>query len=118
MKEILFFSSTVPSNSPCVQVGSDNYQKWSLLEGKALRDQIHRQIGFPPEGTQIRIVKRAHDFGDYLDLSVFFTFGDETASELWAQRVETEFPEEWDHESKRFLRNNEYPVGEARGLLR
>jgi hypothetical protein len=117
MKEQFELATTVPHNEPCVQLGQEEYLKWSRLEANTLRDQIYRQLGAPPAGTGIKIIQCPHDFGTYLDLAVVYS-PDNEESEEWMLKVESELPEEWDEESKRVLKENGYPIGEYDGSIR
>jgi hypothetical protein len=117
MQERFELSTTTPHDEPCVQLGSENYSKWSRIEANTLRNQIYRHVGKAPTGTDIKVVSCPHDFGVYLDLVVVYQ-SDIEESEKWAFKVESELPEKWDDESKRQLKLNGYPVDEYDGSIR
>lgn len=117
MRDQFELATTVPFNEPCVQLGAENYSKWSRLEATALISQIKRQLGEPPRSTQLKVVSCPHDFGTYHDVVVVY---DDALpeSEEYMLNIESQLPEEWDEESKKFLRESGYPVGEYHPGLR
>lgn len=109
MKEQFELATTVPHDENCVQVGAENYSKFSRLEAQTFKEQIYREIGDPPAGTSLRIISCAHDFGTYLDLAVVY---DEDSEEgvKWMLKCESNLPFNWDEESLKKLREENYPI--------
>jgi hypothetical protein len=107
MRDYLELATTVPSDEPCAQVGSDNYTRNSRLEAEAFRDQIYRVFGDPPAGTGIRIKSCPHDFGSYLDLQIAYD-DDEDDSCGWTFEVESNLPERWDEIALKKLKEDGY----------
>jgi hypothetical protein len=107
MRDYIELATTVPSDEPCAQVGSDNYGRNSRLEAETFRDQIHRAFGDPPPGTNIRIKSCPHDFGSYLDLQIAYD-DDEDDSCGWTFEVEGNLPERWDEIALKKLKEDGY----------
>lgn len=107
MRDYLEISST-PNDEPCIQVGAEDYAKFSKLECEALIAQIRRQFGAEPEG--VRLFRKAcpHDFGTYYEVAIEFEEGSEEQQE-YAYRVEGQTSENWDEEALQFLTQNNYP---------
>lgn len=108
--------SAVPSDEPCAQVGSVDYQKWPSLECLTLVGQIRRILGPEPEGVRLITKANPHDFGTYYE--VVCTYDDDLpASEKYALDCEGQMGHEWDEESKRILTGANYPYGSQNGRL-
>ena len=59
----------------------------------------------------------SHDFGTYYDVVIVYD-DEEEGSEAYMLKVESELPCNWDEESRKKLKENEYPLGEYNGELR
>jgi len=55
---------------------------------------VLHKCGREPEGCECRVTRNAHDFGTYLDVSIFF----DAAARGYAYRVEAGAPSRWDSE--------------------
>jgi hypothetical protein len=117
MRDQFELSTTVPHEEPCIQLGEENYSKFSRLEAKVLINQIKRTIGEPPARAHLMIIECPHDFGVYHDVAVVYADDDEESVE-YRLKVESGIPSEWDEEAKQLLRENGYPVGKYDGRLR
>lgn len=102
-------ATTVPHGEDCMQLGAENYDKFSNLEADTLIDQIIRQLGQPPEGTYFKKIKCPHDFGTYLDIALVYDENDET-SEAYFLYVDQNMPEYWDNISEEKLTKEGYPL--------
>lgn len=109
MRDQFELATTVPHDEPCVQIGSENYSKWSRLEANTLIDQITRQLGEPPRSTRLKVISCPHDFGTYHDVAVVYD-DDVEESEEYMLRVESELPCNWDEESRKKLNEAGYSV--------
>lgn len=98
MRDYFELATTVPTDEPCAQVGSDNYTSTARAEAEAFRQQIYRTFGDPPVGTGIKIISCPHDFGSYLDLQIVYDCDSEESSD-WAFGVEGGLPDNWDAEA-------------------
>lgn len=109
MRDQFELATTVPHDESCVQLGSENYEKFSMLEAQTLREQIFRKVGNPPAGCRINIIRCPHDFGTYLDLAVIYD--DESEENVkWMLECESKIPFNWDEESLKKLREENYPI--------
>lgn len=117
MRDQFELSTTVPHEESCVQIGEENYSKWSRLEAYTLIDQLTRLLGEPPSLTFFKVIPCSHDFGTYYDVAIVYD-DEEEESEAYMLRVESELPYNWDEESRRKLKEAGYPIGEYNGELR
>jgi hypothetical protein len=81
MRDQFELATTVPSDEPCVQIGEDNYSKWSRLEAYTLIEQLIRQLGEPPSLTFFKVISCSHDFGTYYDVAIVY---DDDEEDLYA----------------------------------
>ena len=109
MRDYFELATTVPSDEPCAQVGSDNYMANARIEADVFRDQIYRVFGDPPVGTGIRVNSNPHDFGTYLDLQIVYDDSSDESCE-WTCKVEAELPQTWDEEARRQLKSLGYSL--------
>jgi hypothetical protein len=109
MRDQFELSTTVPHDEPCIQIGEENYSKFSRLEAKVLIDQIKRTIGEPPSRAHLKIIECPHDFGVYHDVAVVYSDDDEESID-YMLNVESGIPDKWDDEAKKLLEENGYPV--------
>lgn len=109
MRDQFELATTVPHEEKCIQMGDENYSKFSRLEAKVLIDQIKRTIGEPPERAHLKILDCPHDFGVYHDVAVVYADDDEEAVN-YMLKVESGLPSEWDDEAKKLLKENGYPL--------
>jgi len=104
-----FFSlAPTPVDEDCIQAGGDYTD--NLKECTALCNQLVRQHGKPPIGTEFFIMENHHDFGTYLELAIFYTEGteeEESESQLYAANCES-LPTLWDEEAIHELENAGY----------
>jgi hypothetical protein len=91
-----------PCDEDCEQLGTDYDPVRARLECRALRDQLIRQHGQPPEGAYYRTCANAHDFGTYYELAIYYDEHNEAAVE-YAFKVEREYPQVWDDEARKLL---------------
>lgn len=118
-----------PYDEDCTQAGQDADN--SIMECKALINQIRREHGQEPDGCTFFVLHNFHDFGEYYEAAIFFKqiididwnnvtgqestlpeilehFSDEqTESEIYAYACEA-LPEKWDAEALKELREQNY----------
>ena len=118
-----------PYDEDCTQAGQDADN--SIMECKALINQIRREHGQEPDGCTFFVLHNFHDFGEYYEAAIFFKqiididwnnvtgqestldeilehFSDEqTESETYALKCE-QLPEKWDAEALKELREQNY----------
>ena len=100
---------STPYNEDCAQLGiTDRYSKMARLECEAFISQLKRLYGYPPEGVYFKITSNAHDFGNYLDVTVVFDEEVEEQSD-YAYNCEAGL-DNWDIESLEFLRSSNYSI--------
>ncbi len=101
---------STPHNEDCAQLGvTESYDKMARLECLAFVSQLKRLNGNPPEGLGFRITNNAHDFGNYLDVTVVFDEDDEDQLN-YAYKCE-EGLDNWDEKSLEFLfKENNYSI--------
>lgn len=109
MRDQFELGTSVPHDEPCVQMGDDNYEKFSRLEANALISQIKRVIGEPPSGTSFRLISCPHDFGVYYDVAIIYDDDDEESTE-YMLKAESRTPSKWDKEAKDYLTQNGYTL--------
>lgn len=97
MRDYMTIGSS-PYDEDCVQVGTDEYYERYRIELNALKNQMLRVLGEPPELTSLGIKSFPHDFGTYHELVCFYDDEDEASSE-YAFRCESELPAKWDEQA-------------------
>ena len=117
MRDQFELATTVPHDEPCVQIGEENYSKWSRLEANTLIDQLTRQLGEPPSSTYFKVISCPHDFGVYYDIALVSNDSVEESGE-YMLKVESEMPSNWDEECRKKLKEAGYPIGEYNEELR
>jgi len=109
--EFLTIAST-PCDETCTQAGQDlNLQ---LIECIALRNQLKRTYGDPPDGAEFFILVNHHEFGTYYEVGIFYVPTQEDSetdsiSEQYAFKCEN-IPEQWDLQAKQELRQAKHPL--------
>ena len=102
-----------PVEEPCVQVGSSNYRKWSLIECRVFVKQLERLIEkqFKEIFVTFRIKSSPHEYGTYHEVYAYYDPDnpDEVAQAFYA---ESHTPEEWDDEARQELESYGYPYKE------
>jgi hypothetical protein len=111
MRDQFELGTTVPHDEPCVQLGENDYSKFSKIEARALINQITRTIGPAPSGSGLRIISCAHDFGTYYDVAAVYDDDDEE-SEAYMLKAESGIPSKWDEEAIKELKEQGYPFDE------
>lgn len=109
MKDQFELATTVPHSEQCVQLGAENYSRFSKMEADALKEQIFRMFGAPPPRCGIKMISCPHDFGTYYDLAVVYDDESEEATQ-WMLKIEGSIPEYWDEEAKKELREKGYDL--------
>ena len=117
MKEQFELATKVPHEEPGFLFGEPDYPKFGRIEARALINQLLRMFGQPPVGCSFKILSCPHDFGTYYDVALVYDDESDEAQE-WMLKVEGEFPEKWDTEAIKELKENGYPVGEYHGSMR
>src|SRR5574339_482545 len=102
-----------PAGADCMQIGEENFMHFNIIECNALRNQLIRLHGEPPEGLEFFICKNEHhDFGHYCELACFYKLDPEgeitTDSEEYALKCEM-LPDDWDEQAIAELRELNYP---------
>ena len=104
MSEYLEFDLS-PINENCAQLGSKSFYERSCLEYEALVAQIKRKFPDIPDTVRFKKGSCPHDFGTYYELRVSWV--DEPSREF-VFKLESEFPEYWDDEARKFLTEKGY----------
>ena len=92
---------TVPTEEDCAQVGESDYCTRARREARAYINQILRHYPEPMFGD-ITIRRNAHDFGEYLSISIYFDDDDEESCN-WAYDIEADrlgVLRHWDNEAR------------------
>lgn len=108
MKEYLEFD-TAPTDEECVQTGiTEDYLRMQAIEFSVLKKQLLRTFG---ECRCVEIKKKmnCHDFGAYYSMHITFYVSDEEATN-YVYNIEENFPEKWDEESLRELKEAGYDL--------
>jgi hypothetical protein len=109
MKDRIELGFTTPHGEPCAQVGTENYESNSLIEGKVMINQIIRQVGQPIGTCRFSIIKCPHDFGTYHDIAI--RFEDERPEETnYVERVQNLDLENWDEIAIQELKDSGYTL--------
>ena len=93
---------TTPVEEQCQQVGPNYDPAKARLEAQTMIAQLQRKFGSPPDGVRFKIKSNPHDFGSYYSIEIIFDGDNESATD-YAYKVEGDFPEYWDDESKKAL---------------
>lgn len=101
MRDYISIGSS-PTDEPCAQVSSGNYDIQSRKECKAFLHQLRRHFGDEPYGAQLDIKYFPHDFGSYREVVCYYDDEDEEARD-YAYKLESETPANWDKEAKEEL---------------
>ena len=108
MKEYLEFD-TAPTEEECVQTGiTEDYLKMQAIEYSALKKQLLRTFG-ECEGVRITRLSNYHDFGTYYSMKMTYDIEEETAID-YVYNIEENFPDRWDEESLKELREAGYDI--------
>lgn len=94
-----------PYDEECSQVGTSNYYLDSILESKAIINQLIRMFGEPPECTYFKKASCPHDFGTYYEIRLNYNEWNDYCIE-----VESRWPQLWDDEAITFLKQNNYSL--------
>lgn len=87
-----------PSDEPCAQVGSDNYDEQSRKECQVFIAQLRRQFGTEPILNRLSVKTFPHDFGSYREVVIYYDSDDQESVD-YAFNMESELPNNWDKES-------------------
>lgn len=89
--------SPVPSDEPCIQVGSEEYFNGKdRIECRIFKKQLERMFPITEDiDAYFSIRTNPHDFGSYREVAIYFNENDEIACEF-AYNVEANLPERWD----------------------
>lgn len=109
-----------PNDEPCTPAGGSIDQM--RMECTALRDQLIRMYGIPPEDAEFFILRNEHDFGTYLELCVSYKemdgeeIGEDCGSFGYALKCEGGIPDNWDQQAVQQLAamgHRQYVQGEV-----
>jgi hypothetical protein len=92
----------VPLDEPCAQLKDPGYAERSVMEYKAMYNQLLRMFGPPRGNAYLKKVSNSHDFGSYITLDIIFDEDNEEES-AWAYHIDNNLPERWDKEAIREL---------------
>lgn len=84
-----------PSDEPCAQVGSPDYEFLARKECSRFRDLIRKHLGPEPEGAYLIIKANPHDFGSYYEVMCKYDPSVPAAVE-YAFRCDNDAPTYWD----------------------
>jgi hypothetical protein len=88
----------VPYDEECVQVGCEDYMTKAKKECNAYIEQLCRLFG----DVDLRIKSFPHDFGNYLEVVIYFDDETENDSDV-AGNVADNLPANWDNEALKEL---------------
>ena len=106
-----------PYDEECTQAGQDADN--SIMECKALINQLRREHGKEPEGCKWFILHNFHDFGEYYEAAIFFNTSDPDETD----EVDESFnyasfceclPSNWDAEALKELREQNYFISKRK----
>lgn len=105
MKEHMTLGSS-PVSETCAQIGDPDYERKSILECEAFKDQLKRRfeaIHERPAKCRLRVKSHPHDFGSYLEVGADYDPENEAELEdvMW---FEANLPESWDEAALAALR--------------
>jgi len=93
---------TVPMSEKCESVGVNYDSTKARQQAISLISQLIRTVGDNPEGSRLKVQSNPHDFGYYY--SVAFVFDNENEEHIQhLNKLEENFPEFWDEQSKKEL---------------
>ena len=93
---------TVPMSEKCESVGVNYDSTKARKEASSLISQLIRTVGDNPEGSRLKVQSNPHEFGCYY--SVAFVFDNENEEHIQhLNKLEENFPEFWDEQSKKEL---------------
>lgn len=98
-----FTIACTPNDETCTPAGG-KYDHM-VMECTALRDQMIRMHGIPPEDAEFFILRNEHDFGTYLELCVSYKemdgeeIGEDCGSFGYALKCEGGIPDNWDQQA-------------------
>ena len=95
-----------PSEEPCTNAGEDLSQMY--MEGDALKAQLIRQFGNPPEGFNFCLSTHDHEAGIYMSLRLEYDNDEESESMQYALKLESNWPKFWDQTSYQELTTKGY----------
>ena len=104
-----FTIGPVPVEEDCMQVGNENYTKFSIIECETFIDQIKRQFPNLNETVKLKTKSFVHDFGTYHEVAIWFESDDEESVED-AYKIDNELPNVWDEQSRKKLKERQYPL--------
>lgn len=87
-----------PYDETCAALGKDeDFAERNRAECRALIGQLTRELGAPPEGSQVYFTIKAnsHDFGTYREVICKYD-GDDEAAANYAYNAEAKTPAQWD----------------------
>lgn len=108
-REFIFIGCT-PHDEYCTQAGANAED--SIIECKALANQLRRIYGREPEGCEFFILHNFHEFGEYYEAAIFFNCSDPDETDEtdetditfdYASKCEL-IPDKWDTEALQELR--------------
>jgi hypothetical protein len=96
-----FDIGSTPSDEECAQVGTPDYYRRAKIECTAFKNQLRRHFGDEKRHGCLLVTRaNPHDFGDYYEVVIFFNDKD-PKSEVFALKVESETPSNWDDDAKK-----------------
>lgn len=90
--EFLTLGST-PCDEPCAQVGEIDYKNRARKDCAHWLKQLKKEFGEPPEGGRWGTCWFEHDFGNYVEVVLYFS---NEVSAVFAYNVENNLPAHWE----------------------
>lgn len=106
-----------PYDEDCTQAGQDANN--SIIECKALINQLRREHGKEPDGCTWFILHNFHEFGEYYEAAIFFNTSDPDETDEvddsfnYASECEC-LPCNWDAEALKELREQNYFISKRK----
>jgi hypothetical protein len=103
----------VPWAEECVQVGRPDYDEQVKIETTTYIGQLSRSVTLP-DGARFMVKANPHDFGTYHEVNIEYPsqweLGDLDSRLEKLFDIESDLPENWDNEAKKYLVENSYKI--------
>lgn len=97
-----------PSEEDCTNAGEDLSQMY--MEGNAIKAQLQRMFGTPPEDFNFCLTTCPHEFGTYMALRLEYVEGQDEPSMQYALQLDGQWPKYWDEQSRTELAAQGYKI--------
>lgn len=105
----------VPADETPEQLGKGYNSRKARFEVQVFIRQLIRTFGEPPEGCRLRVGSNLHDFGTYYEARIIYDSQNQSHCE-YVNKLDSEYPEEWDSEANKELLGFKNPEPEKSKL--